>query len=77
MMNRHFMDQTNRKIFLIDESNDLNGFDDPWKVMSDEDRKEANKLFKASMKAYPSSPKQKAISEKLQALLKKYGIGKT
>jgi len=76
-MNRHFMDQTNRKIFLIDESNDLNGFDDPWKVMSDEDRKEANKLFKASMKAYPSSPKQKAISEKLQALLKKYGIGKT
>jgi hypothetical protein len=71
------MDQTNRKIFLIDESNDLNGFDDPWKVMSDEDRKEANKLFKASMKAYPSSPKQKAISEKLQALLKKYGIGKT
>jgi hypothetical protein len=52
------------------------GFDDPWKVMSPEDRKEANRLFKLTMKAFPSSPKQKELSEQLQKILSKYGIGK-
>lgn len=50
-------------------------FDDPWKVMSPEDRAEANRLFIKAMKAFPSSPKQKEFSDKLQKLLKKYGIG--
>jgi hypothetical protein len=52
------------------------GFDDPWKAMNPEDRKEANRLFKAAMKAFPSSPKQSMLREKLNALLAKYGIGK-
>jgi len=52
-------------------------FNDPWKAMSPEDRKEANRLFKLVMKAYPSSPKQKELSEKLNTILKKYKIGQS
>lgn len=60
---------------MLKGSNDFKSFDDPWKVMSEEDRKEANRLFKLTMKAFPSSPKQKELSDKLQAILKKYGLG--
>lgn len=56
-------------------SHDFKSFDDPWKVMPEEDRREANRLFKAVMKAFPNSPKQKELSDKLQAILKKHGIG--
>lgn len=50
------------------------GFEDPWKAMSPEDQKEANRLFKLTMKAFPSSPKQKELSGQLQKILSKYGI---
>ena len=43
--------------------------------MSAEDHKEANRLFKAAMKAHPSSPKQKELRAKLNVLLAKYKIG--
>jgi len=51
------------------------GFDDPWAVMSPEDRKEAFRLFKASMKAMAGSPRQKELFDKLMVLYKKYNIG--
>lgn len=50
-------------------------FDDPWKMMTPEDHKEANRLFRAAMKAYARSPRQLELRGKLDALLKKYGIG--
>jgi hypothetical protein len=50
-------------------------FDDPWKVMSPEDRREANRLQIAALKAFPSSPKQKELTAKLEVILNKYGIG--
>ena len=50
------------------------GFDDPWKIMSPEDRREANRLQILALKAFPSSPKQKEIREKLNAILKRYGF---
>lgn len=67
------MGQGVRRAFAGDK--DFKGFDDPWKVMSPEDRKEANRLFKLAMKAFPSSPKQKELQEKLKVLFKKYKIG--
>jgi hypothetical protein len=51
------------------------GFDDPWKMMSPEDRREANRLFRKAMRAFPSSPVQKRIRAALDELLRKYGIG--
>lgn len=51
-------------------------FNDPWKEMSPEDHKEANRLFRETMKAFPSSPRQKEIQAKLDAILNKYGIGR-
>jgi hypothetical protein len=60
---------------LREGSYDFKDFKDPWAVMSPEDRKEANRLFKAAMKAFPSSPKQKELRAKLNAILKKYKIG--
>lgn len=60
------------KSYISEGSHD---FKDPWAVMSPEDRKEANRLFKAAMKAFPSSPKQKELHAKLMVLYKKYGIG--
>ena len=53
----------------------FSGFKDPWAAMSPEDRKEANRLFKAAMKAMPSSMRQKELRAKLDAILKKYKIG--
>lgn len=52
----------------------FDGFDDPWKAMSQEDRREANRLLIAALKAYPSSPRQNALHKKLNVILKKYGI---
>jgi hypothetical protein len=65
------------KSFLqfIEGSYDFKDFKDPWAVMSPEDRKEAYRLFKAAMKAMPSSPRQKELNAKLFAILKKYKIG--
>jgi hypothetical protein len=63
-----------RKLVLANQEG-FKGFNDPWKVMNAEDRKEANRLFKLAMKAYPSSPKQKELQQKLHDILKKYGIG--
>jgi hypothetical protein len=51
------------------------GFDDPWKAMSKKDWREANRLWHAGMKAFPSSPKQLELHRKFVALLAKYGIG--
>jgi hypothetical protein len=64
------------KEILSDKSKGFKNFDDPWKVMSPEDRKEANRLWNAAMKAFPSSPKQKELHEKLKTILDKYNIGK-
>ena len=61
--------------YITEGSHDFKDFKDPWAVMSPEDRKEANRLFKAAMKAFPSSPKQKELRAKLDAILKKYKIG--
>jgi hypothetical protein len=43
--------------------------------MSPEDRKQANRLTIAALKAMPGSPRQREIQAKRDALLKKYGIG--
>ena len=48
----------------------------PWNVMSPEDRKEAFRLWGKSMKAMSGSPRQREAQEKLFAILDKYGIGK-
>jgi len=61
--------------YILEASKGIKGFDDPWAVMSPEDRKEAFRLFKASMKAMPGSPRQKELFAKLMVLYKKYGIG--
>ena len=66
----------NFKVAHVVGSEGFKNFDDPWKGMSQEDRKEANRLFKLVMKAYPSSPKQIELNEKLKVILKKYKIGK-
>tara|TARA_R110000868_G_scaffold257337_3_gene514419 strand:- start:1316 stop:1582 length:267 start_codon:yes stop_codon:yes gene_type:complete len=58
-----------------DAAHSWKNFNDPWAAMSAEDHKEANRLFKAAMKAYPSSPRQKELRAKLNALLTKYKIG--
>lgn len=58
-----------------DAAHDPKNFNDPWAAMSAEDHKEANRLFKAAMKAHPSSPRQKELRAKLNALLTKYKIG--
>jgi hypothetical protein len=54
---------------------DFKSFKDPWAVMPPEDRKEANRLFRLAMKAFPSSPKQLKLNAALGVLLKKYDIG--
>lgn len=61
--------------YIAEGSHDFKDFKDPWAVMSPEDRKEANRLFKAAMKAMPSSPRQKELQAKLFAIMKKYRIG--
>ena len=58
-----------------DAAHSWKNFNDPWAAMSAEDHKEANRLFKAAMKAYPSSPRQKELRAKLNVLLAKYKIG--
>jgi len=50
------------------------GFKDPFAVMSPEDRKEANRLFKQKMRVVPSSPRQKELKRKYAALMVKYKI---
>ncbi len=50
-------------------------FQDPWAMMSPEDRREAGRLQIAALKAFPGSPRQKEIRAKLNAILKKYRIG--
>lgn len=47
---------------------------DPWRIMSPEDHKEANRLWLAAMRAYPSSPKQIELHRKLELILAKYGL---
>jgi hypothetical protein len=66
----------NFKTFANEGSYKFKDFDDPWKVMNDEDRREANRLFKMSMRAFPSSPRQQGFSKKLRIILDKYGLGK-
>jgi hypothetical protein len=61
--------------YLREGSHDFKDFKDPWAVMSPEDRKEANRLTIAALKAMPGSPRQREIQAKRDALLKKYGIG--
>ena len=58
-----------------DAAHSWKNFNDPWAAMSAEDHKEANRLFKAAMKAHPSSPRQKELRAKLNVLLTKYKIG--
>jgi len=70
---RAYLGETKSKAWR--EKYDPRYFDDPWKAMSPEDRKEANRLFKAAMKALAHSPIQNKFREELEALLKKYGIG--
>lgn len=60
---------------LREGSHDFKDFKDPWAAMSPEDRKEANRLTIAALKAMPGSPRQREIQAKRNALLKKYGIG--
>lgn len=45
---------------------------DPWAVMSDADRKEAHRLTRLILKVMPSSPKQKELQAKRNAILAKY-----
>ena len=61
--------------YILNESHSFKDFKDPWAAMSPEDRKEAYRLFKAAMKAMPSSRKQKELHDKLMGLYKKYNIG--
>ena len=49
-------------------------FDDPWKVMSPEDRRLAHKLFIQSMRTMAASPKQKGLIKQLNDLLVKYKL---
>lgn len=49
-------------------------FDDPWKVMSPEDRTLANKLLMQALRTMPASPKQKEIRKQLNDLLVKYKL---
>jgi len=70
---RAYLGETKSKAWR--EKYDFRYFDDPWKVMSPEDRKEAGRLQRLAFKAFPSSPRQKELRAKLNALLKKYGIG--
>lgn len=49
-------------------------FDDPWKVMSPEDRTLANKLLMQALRTMPASPKQKEIRKRLNDLLVKYKL---
>ena len=56
-------------------SHDFKDFKDPWAAMSPEDRKETNRLTIAALKAMPSSPRQRELQAKRDALLKKYKIG--
>ena len=60
-----------------DAAHSFKNFDDPWKVMNPEDRKEANRLFFKGMKTFSRSPKQKEIQAKLNVILAKYKIGTT
>ena len=60
---------------FMEGSHDFKDFKDPWAVMSPEDRKEANRLTKLILKAMPSSPRQKELQAKRNAILKKYKIG--
>ncbi len=48
-------------------------WDDPWKMMSAEDRHTANQLQIKILKVMPSSPIQKELQAKLNVILKKYG----
>ena len=61
--------------YLNEGSHDFKDFKDPWAAMSPEDRKEANRLTIAALKAMPGSPRQKELQAKRDALLKKYKIG--
>ena len=63
------------KSYISEGSHSFKDFKDPWAVMSPEDRKEANRLFRASMKAMPSSIRQKELQAKLFAIMRKYKIG--
>ena len=63
------------KQHLTEGSHDFKDFKDPWAVMSPEDRKEANRLTILIMKAMPSSPRQKELQAKRNAILAKYKIG--
>ena len=56
-------------------SHDFKDFKDPWAVMTPEDRKEANRLTNLILKAMPSSPRQKELQAKRNAILAKYKIG--
>ena len=58
-------------------SRGFKGFVDPWAAMSPDDRREAGKLQIAALKAMPSSPRQKEIRVKLNAILAKYGLDKS
>ena len=59
----------------LEKAKGFKGFDDPWKHMAPEDRKEAGRLHIEALKAHPSSPKQIELRAKLNVILKKYKIG--
>lgn len=61
--------------FPKDAAHDWKNFNDPWAVMSPEDRKEMNRLFSVRMKSMPGSPRQRQAAEKMNALMIKYKIG--
>jgi len=58
------------------KGHDFKSFKDPWAVMSTEDRKKANRLFRSAMKTFSRSPKQKRFHDELMVILNKYNIGK-
>jgi hypothetical protein len=58
------------------KGHNFKSFKDPWAVMSTEDRKKANQLFRSAMKAFSGSPKQKRFHDELMVILNKYNIGK-
>ena len=66
----------NFKSFVAEGSRSFKDFNDPWAVMSPEDRKEANRLTIAALKAMPGSSRQKELQAKRDAILAKYGIGR-
>jgi hypothetical protein len=57
-----------------DSAHSFKTWNDPWKDLSLEDKREAHKLFKLIMRTPSGSPRFRESKEKLRSILSRYGI---